>query len=297
MFHPLSPVTARQHLLALTLSALLSVPATAQPGADLSTLLRETHVHGLSFAPGNPERLLIATHHGLHALDLASRTTTRVGDSRDDFMGFTTSPTATGLLYASGHPAVGGNLGVIASEDGGQSWTPLSEGVGGPVDFHLMEVSRANAQVLYGSYAGAIQTSRDGGHTWAVTGPAPARLIDIATSARDADTLFAATESGLLRSADRGASWAPAHSARAPVSLVDVGPDRTVLAFVLGVGLVQADEQALDWTVLGDGFGDGYLLNLARDPQVPMRFYAVSGQAEMLLSQDGGATWELLGRP
>ena len=44
-------------------------------------------------------------------------------------------------------------------------------------------------------------------------------------------------------------------------------------------------------------FGDGYLLHLARDPKVPMRIYAVSGQAEMLLSQDGGATWELVARP
>lgn len=297
MFHPLSPVTARQHLLALTLSALLPVPALAQSGADLAALLRETHVHGLSFDTADSGRLLIATHHGLHALDPASRTTTPVGDSRDDFMGFTTPPTATGPLYASGHPAGGGNLGVIASEDGGQSWAPLSEGVGGPVDFHLMEVSLANAQVLYGSYAGAIQTSRDGGRTWAVTGPAPARLIDIATSARDADTLFAATESGLLRSTDRGASWTSAHPTPAPVSLVDVGPDGTVLAFVLGTGLVQADEQALDWMVLGDGFGDGYLLHLARDPQVPLRLFTVSGQAAVLLSQDGGATWELLARP
>lgn len=291
------PVTARQVLLAFAFGALLPVPAIAQAGADLAALLRDTHVHGLSFDPADSERLLIATHHGLHALDLASRTTTPVGDSRDDFMGFTTPPTATGPLYASGHPAGGGNLGVITSEDGGQSWTPLSEGADGPVDFHLMEVSRANALVLYGSYAGVIQTSRDGGRTWAFTGPAPARPIDIATSARDANTLFAATETGLLRSADAGASWAPAHPARAPVSLVDVGPDGTVLAFVLGVGLIRADEQVLDWTVLSDGFGDGYLLHLARDPQVPMRICAVNGKAEMLLSQDGGATWELLARP
>lgn len=283
-------VTARQVLLAFAFGALLPVLAIAQAGADLATLLRDTHVHGLSFDPADSGRLLVATHHGLHALDPTSRTTTPVGDSRDDFMGFTTPPTATGPLYASGHPAGGGNLGVIASEDGGQSWTPLSEGVGGPVDFHLMEVSRANFEVLYGAYAGAIQTSRYGGRSWAVTGPAPARLIDIATSARDADALFAATETGLLCSTDGGASWAQAHPARAPVSLVDVGPDGTVLAFVLGTGLVQADEQALDWTVLGDGFGDGYLLHLARDPQIPLRIYAVSGQAEMLLSQDGGAS-------
>lgn len=166
-------VTGRQVLLAFAFGALLPVLAIAQAGADLATLLRDTHVHGLSFDPADSGRLLIATHHGLHALDLASRTTTPVGDSQDDFMGFTTPPTATGPLYASGHPAGGGNLGVIASEDGGQSWAPLSEGVGGPVDFHQMEVSRANAQVLYGSYAGAIQTSCDGAAAGPLPGPRP----------------------------------------------------------------------------------------------------------------------------
>ena len=291
------PIKARQILLALTLGAFLAPPVAAQTGADLSTLLRETHVHGLAFDPGNPNRLLIATHHGLNALDPASQTTTLVGISRDDFMGFTTHPTASGPLYASGHPAGGGNLGVITSQDGGLTWSPLSDGVGGPVDFHVMEVSRANPEVLYGVYAGVLQTSRDGGRTWKATGPAPARMIDLATSARDSDTLFAATEAGLLRSADGGVTWVQAHPTTAPVSFVDVGTDGTVLAFVLGVGLLQADEQALDWTVLSDGFGDGYLLHLARDPKVPMRIYAVSGQAEMLLSQDGGATWELVARP
>jgi len=291
------PIRARRILLALTLGAFLASPAGAQPVADLSTLLRETHVHGLAFDHGSPDRLLIATHHGLHGLDLASMTTTPVGDSRNDFMGFTAHPALPGPLYASGHPQGGGNMGVIMSKDGGQSWTALSDGVGGPVDFHVMEVSRAGPDVLYGAHAGMLQTSRDAGRTWAIVGPAPARLIDIATSARDADTLLAATETGLLRSTDRGATWVEAYPAAAPVSFVDISADGDVLAFVLGAGLVQADETTLEWAVLSNAFGDGYLLHLARDPNDPLRRYAVTGQAEMLASQDGGATWEMVARP
>ena len=291
------PISAPRILLALTLGVFFGLPVAAQTGTDLATLLRETHVHGLAFDPGSPDRLLIATHHGLHALDLASMTTMPVGDSRNDFMGFTAHPAVPGPLYASGHPQGGGNMGVIMSEDGGQSWTTLSDGVGGPVDFHVMEVSRTNPDVLYGAHAGIIQTSRDAGRTWAIVGPAPARLIDIATSARDADTLLAATETGLLRSTDRGATWVQAHPAAAPVSFVDISADGGVLAFVLGAGLVQADETTLDWAVLSNAFGDGYLLHLARDPSDPMQQYAVNGQAEMLASKDGGATWEMVARP
>ena len=292
-----SPIRALSILLALTLGVFLTLPAAAQTGTDLSTLLHETHVHGLAFDPGSPDRLLIATHHGLHGLDLASMTTTPVGDSRNDFMGFTAHPALQGPLYASGHPQGGGNMGVIMSKDGGQSWTALSDGVGGPVDFHVMEVSRADPDVLYGAHAGMLQTSRDAGRTWAIVGPAPARLIDIATSARDADTLLAATETGLLRSTDRGATWVEAYPAAAPVSFVDISADGDVLAFVLGAGLVQADETTLEWAVLSNAFGDGYLLHLARDPNDPLRRYAVTGQAEMLASQDGGATWEMVARP
>jgi len=159
-----------------------------------------------------------------------------------------------------------------------------------------MEVSRTDPDVLYGAHAGMLQTSRDAGHPWVIDGPAPARLIDIATSARDADTLLDATETGLLRSTDRGATWVQAHPAAAPVSSVDISADEDILAFILGVGLVQAEETTLDWAVLSNAFGDGYLLHLARDQNDPMQQYAVNGQAEMLASQDGGATWEMVAR-
>ncbi len=166
-----SPIRAPRILLALTLGAFLTLPAAARTGTDLSTLLRETRVHGLAFDPGSPDRLLIATHHGLHALNRASLTTTPVGDSRNDFKGFTAHPAVPGPHYASGLPQSGGNMGVIMSKDGGQSWTALSDGMGGPVDFQVMEVSRANPDVLYGAHAGMLQTSRDAGRTWATVGP------------------------------------------------------------------------------------------------------------------------------
>ena len=84
--------------------------------------------------------------------------------------------------YASGHPAGGGNLGFIASTDGGKSWTRRSDGVGGPVDFHQMDVSKADPQVIIGAYRG-LQISRNGGHSWETAGPLPQRTLDLAASA------------------------------------------------------------------------------------------------------------------
>lgn len=272
----------------------LAAPAAAQ---DLTAgdLLAGSHVHGLHLDPEDPTRLLLATHHGLFALDLMTGALEDVAGGPTDYMGFSAVPGAPGTFLASGHPAGGGNLGVIRSTDGGSSWEPISEGVGGPVDFHQMDVSGADPALVWGVHHGAVlQRSGDSGVTWEAVGPAPERLINLAASARDPRTLFAATEGGLLVSRDGGRSWEAAHPAEAPVSVVDVGADGRVMAFVLGEGLVLADEDTLVWRALGDGFDGGYPLHLARDGA---RIVAVTGDGRLMQSTDGGATWTTLAAP
>lgn len=131
--------------------------ATAQEA--LTELLAKTHVHGLAVDAQDGDRLLIATHHGLYSYGLSSGAVGQVSKTNDDFMGFSPDPAKPGAMFASGHPSVGGNLGVIVSQDGGRTWSKLSDGADGPVDFHAMEVSRADAAEM--------MASQDGGTTWA----------------------------------------------------------------------------------------------------------------------------------
>jgi hypothetical protein len=270
--------------------ASLAVPGRAdQP---LAALLAGTHVHGLAVDPADPDRLLIATHHGLHALTLSTRRSEQVSERRDDLMGFTPHPDG-GTLFASGHPAEGGNLGFIVSEDGGATWTMRSPGLNGPVDFHAMTVSPADPAVIYGAYGG-LQVSRDGGASWEMAGPAPEGLIALAASPADPGRLYAATEAGLRVSADAGRSWQPAHPARAPVSSVTVARDGTVLAFVLDGGLQRATEPGLAWESVAADTGGHILLHLVRDPDDPLRLFAASHTGGILASTDGGATWAAL---
>jgi photosystem II stability/assembly factor-like uncharacterized protein len=264
--------------------------AQAQDPSSLSDLLQSTHIHGLALDPQNESRVLVATHHGLHALDLETREIAPIGESRQDFMGF--SAGAEGSFFASGHPETGGNSGVLHSTDGGVSWTKLSEGVDGPVDFHQMTTSPADPETLYGAYAGGLQRSYDGGATWELVGPIPDGLIDLAGSALDADVLYAATEAGLLKSEDAGKSWDPAHPAPLPVSFVETGPEGTLYAFVLGQGLVSAKEESLDWTVVSEPMGSDYILHFATNGT---RAVAATGSGVVLLSETGGKNWSLLG--
>jgi photosystem II stability/assembly factor-like uncharacterized protein len=273
--------------------ALVAYPGAA--GADevmpVGALASHTHIHGLAVDAADPRYLLVATHHGLFRVGPDGKAT-RISPTRDDFMGFTAHPSQPNVLFASGHPARGGNLGFIGSTDGGRTWRRLSAGADGPVDFHQMTVSAADPKRVYGVYRG-LQRSDDGGQSWRIVGPAPADLLDLAASAREVDTLYAATRQGLLISRDAGRRWSPLPP-RAPVSLVRIGPDGRLYAFVVGQGLVRGAEPPIRTELLGKPPGDAILLHLAIDAADPRRLFASTTDSVLLASTDGGVSWRPL---
>ncbi|OHC56221.1 MAG: hypothetical protein A3D16_18980 [Rhodobacterales bacterium RIFCSPHIGHO2_02_FULL_62_130] len=276
------------------LLTVLALPfaAQAQEAVPLAELVSRTHIHGIVAGLNGLDSATLATHHGVFMVDLAEQTAVPVGSSRDDFMGFSPVPGQFGHAFASGHPETGGNLGVIRTKDGGKTWAHVSDGIGGPVDFHNMEVSRADAAVLYGiSHDGTVQRSGDAGASWAFTGTAPDKLIDIATSATAADQIYAATENGLFESRDAGASWQSILASTAPVSTVDMGTDGRLRAVQLGQGLIDVDVASGDATIVAPEVPGGYLLNLSVTHADPLRLMALSPEGVLLLSDDGGITW------
>jgi photosystem II stability/assembly factor-like uncharacterized protein len=213
-------------------------------------------------------------------------------------MGFTAHPADTSVLYASGHPAGGGNLGFMISTDGGVSWSKLANGAGGPVDFHQMDVSKADPKVIYGVY-GDLQRSTDGGRTWGRIGLAPEGLIGLAASSRNVDAIYAATQRGLLMSTDGGRRWKPTHTRQSSATMVHVTPGGTIYAFIVGIGLVRANEPDLGWQAVGAGFNGGVVLHLAAGPTESRTLYVVTFNTEtraqaLLASRDGGESWAQL---
>lgn len=276
---------------ALVASYLLSAPGSK--AGSLSDLKQQTHYHGLSVDRTDPARLLLATHHGFFVVS-KDGTATRTSIVQD-FMGFTPHPNNSGVLYASGHPSGGGNTGLIRSDDNGTTWKQISLGLGGPVDFHAMDASPVDPNVIYGSFHG-IQVSRDGGVTWVQAGPAPEKLVALAASRSSADRIYAATQNGLLLSTDAGKSWTTAAFGGETVSMVSLGPGSKVYAFVVGKGLQEANDDALNsWTELSNAFGDHVLLHFAVDPKDPARLYATTNDNVVLSSTDGGRSWRPFG--
>jgi photosystem II stability/assembly factor-like uncharacterized protein len=272
--------------LCLLAALFAAAPAGAQ-SVPLAELGQQTHYHGLAVDPADPTRLYLATHHGFYLL--AADGTATLLSQVQDFMGFTPHPTDPSVFYASGHPHNGGNLGFLMSADGGANWTQISPGLDGPVDFHQMDVSPADPQVMYGVY-GSLQVSRDGGKTWAVAGQPPQGLIALAASASAATRVYGATQIGLMVSNDGGATWRALAFGGMPVSMVATGPDGTLYAYVVGSGLMRANEaEPENWSPLSTD--PRIQLHLAIDGKDSNRLFAIAHKAGIIRSDDGGKTW------
>lgn len=282
----------RLALVPLWLAIVLWAPAAAaQATVPVSELARQTHFHGLAVDPADPQRLFLATHHGFFAVTMDGRAQ-RLSRDTHDFMGFTPSPDDPSLLFASGHPASGGNLGFMTSRDGGKTWRQLSPGHRGPVDFHQMDVSRSDPNRIYGVFGG-LQMSRDGGKTWQIVGPVPPGMIDLAVSPGDADILYAGTEGGLFVSRDAGRSWTSA-GLRSPVSLIQGTPDGGLYLFAVGQGLLRQDKGSTSWRLVSSSLGARVVLHLAAHPTDPQRLFLADQSGGLLFSNDAGASWRPL---
>jgi len=278
-------------------AAAASLSLTGSEETTVDALAPETHFHGIAPDPAEPGKLLLATHHGLFQVG-GDGTARRISGVRHDLMGFSVHPYEPAKLFASGHPASGGNLGLIASTDGGRSWTSHSPGASGPADFHQLAVSPADPRVMYGVHRG-LQRSEDGGRTWRIVGAAPVGVMGLAASTVDPARLYAATQNGLLMSMDAGRSWHDTAIANASATMVHVTPKGDVHAFLIGRGLVRTSERGMVWRTVSSGFSDGQILHLAVNPTDERAQYAVAvgatGVQKLLISEDGGATWRKLG--
>jgi hypothetical protein len=258
-----------------------SPPAAEDPGL--------VHVHGLGINPRDGA-LYAATHTGLFIVRDGGAS--RVADRYQDTMGFTV--VGPDHFIASGHPDFqdpkllkAGRpplLGLVESRDAGHSWEPAS--LLGEVDFHVLEAAHGK---VYGFDAtgSRFMVSRDR-RRWQTR--STASLVDFEVSPRDDELILAATERGLMRSADGGRHWRPAG-----------GP---------AAALLEWDRPEALWAVTGDGqlwlsVDAGRTWNrrgeLGGPPEALLAqagtLYAAVHEQGILSSTDQAATWRTLYSP
>jgi len=260
----------------------------------LSPVSAITHGHGLAVDVGDSSRLHIATHHGLLVL-VNDKDLYRVGTSQDDYMGFSPHPTDANVLFSSGHPRTGGNIGVQRSDDGGFTWKRISKGVNGPVDFHAMAVSAANPNLMYGWHQGELQRSEDGGTTWEIVTRNLPQVIQLVADPKDENIVYAATPQGLLISRSKGAEWGSASDALQSGAVIALAinpqdPSR-ILSFSQQLGLANSADGGTTWEKLTETFGGEAALFIAIDKQQPDTVYTLTESNAVYKSIDGGNSW------
>lgn len=300
------PTSAKQRwllvaLLTVGVAALLLAVVTLTRGRNddggaISDLLGANdpgpvHVHGLGINPAD-KALFIATHTGLYRVAPDEAEAARVGDGRQDTMGFTVA--GADRFLGSGHPDpqamrepdLPPNLGLIESTDGGRSWTPVS--LLGEADFHVLR-SRRNRVYGFDSTNGRLLVSPDGGRTWSRR-PIPGALIDLAVHPQKASRVVAVTERGLIASVDGGRSWRT-HGGK--VGLL-AWPNHAQLLLVDGAGQVHASHDAGEsWRAVGTIGGQP----AAFHAQTAKELYVALHDGTVKRSADGGRSWAVRSAP
>lgn len=281
-------------LLSITLAACGTTQNTPTQSSTLTPVDTISHAHGLAVDVSNPSEVYIATHYGLFVL-VDDKDLYQVGEATDDYMGFSPHPTDADVFYSSGHPGFGGNIGVQKSEDGGVTWAKISDGVGGPVDFHTMTISPVDTNLLYGWYGGKLQKSIDAGQNWEVVDTTITGVISLKASSAEASTLFAATQAGLLVSTDQGSSWSSVSSQLdgAVVTALAMHPtdSQVLFSFSDRLALAKSSDGGETWETIPENFAGETITQMAFSPQNPDTIYAITSSNSIYKSMDAGGTW------
>lgn len=283
-------------VLAVVLGAVFYATRDSTPADDspLAAANSFTHAHGMSVDVADATKVYIATHEGLYVLQNDSELF-RIGNARDDLMGFSSHPTDPKTFFSSGHPARGGNIGFQKTTDGGISWQRLSTGLGGPVDFHAMTVSAANPEVAYGFYGGKLQRTTDGGKSWQYTKGSVAP-ISLTTHPERPEVVYASTQSGVQVSQDQGNSWKNLSTQLegGAVSVFALNPSEPTTALVFSErinGLGRSTDGGVTWQRVNESFGGRPVLYLSFSRTEPDIAYALTDSNNVYKSTDGGGSW------
>ncbi len=274
-------------------------PAILTPVSSLS-YQSHNHIHGLGYDSKN-NRLFIATHYGIFIWKEGKLF--QLGQSRDDFMGFSLHPSDFDVIYTSGHPKSGGNMGVTKSEDGGVTFKRIFRGLSGEtVDFHSMILSPANPNILYGWFNGKVYRTKDGGKSWqfALARGLPSEGLCwgapcFSADGQDERTVYSGTRSGLLISRDFGDNWTSAGSNVSGIGGIGVNPrnSKNIFGFTEKLGLAISQDGGKSWRRANEGLKlspKEFIFAFAFNRSNANQIFAATGE-QIFQSIDSGKTW------
>lgn len=250
-------------------------------------------VNSLEVEPGSG-KLLVTTNRGFFRVDPQGGDAERISgvataQGRSVPVGgfLEVLPTGPQTLLGSGHPDRKGVLpeflGVMRSEDGGRTWSPVARL--GEADLHRM-VMKQGKLYAFDAVLGAVLVSGDGGKTFEERIAPPEPMVELEIDPGDARHMLLASEGTTFRSEDGGDKWRPL--ARAPgTRYAWPAPDALFRADAAGTVAVSADG-ADSWRPVGRVEGEPARLK-ALDAK---HLYVALKSGAILESLDGAKSWK-----
>jgi photosystem II stability/assembly factor-like uncharacterized protein len=198
ILHLVGVLTLMAHAMVLPAWAADAFPASPTKGFG--------HVHAVLVHPED-ETLLVGTHHGLYRGQDAGVTWERVVPTGEvpgsDFMTLAMHPQQHAQIFAAGH-----DLGIVRSEDFGQTWQRSAQGIPN-ADVHALAVDPHKPQQLYAWVVEhGLYRSQDSGSSWhrAADGPPNPEVRTLASvnvpTGMGGIYVYAGTADGVWRNTD-----------------------------------------------------------------------------------------------
>ncbi|MFN8257301.1 MAG: T9SS type A sorting domain-containing protein [Bacteroidales bacterium] len=202
--------------------------------------------------------------------------------------------------------------GLWKTEDGGLTWTNLSQNLTN-LNISALEMANSNHNVLYagtgesfpgstGMSGNGIWKSEDRGQTWSQL-QSTATNLDFAYVNRVAilptneNVILAATETGILKSADGGLTWYKKYNSDYGVEDIEIDQTNNNVAFAgeYLYGILKSEDGGETWNLVSKGMELGTRYELSISPVNHNWVYASvnvsSSVSRVYVSTDNGATW------
>ena len=179
---------------------------------------------------------------------------------------------------------------IFCSSDNGETWSDVSEGLGGEKVSALL--INSNNHIYAGSdIGGGLFSSTDNGENWTKINSVEALTVFSLVGISN-NIILAGTNNGVFRSTDNGENWADCADSLPYYcnSLTKSGVNIFVGTFK---GMFRSTDYGTSWIEVNNGLTNDYISTLASRPG--NQIFAGSGFGQITRSSDNGETWKKIG--